>query len=326
MNPYSGQDFFGFFAVLFSRIIGFASGTIPFDQMASDEVQCFTLFFLSIALSFLGSFLVLKQMTMLANALSHTILLGIVVSFLVFHTWFSMEHLESSFLSMKVLLTASLVSGLLTVFCTQLCTQIFRLQEDASIGFVFTTFFALGVLLVTMYTKNLHLGTEAVMGNIDALHIDDLKVTALLAMSSLVVGLVSFRGLYATSFDKSFASTLGWKTGWFDYLLMTITAAASIASFRAVGVLLFLSFLVGPPLIVRRYIKNVKSLILSGCLVSILCSFIGVALSRHMLTMFKAAFSTSGLVATLLFVVYLLVIIHSFVFSYIRQGSCKKNK
>ncbi len=322
-NPYSGQDFFGFFSVLCSRVFLFLSGNLPLDQMASDEIQCGVLLFLGLALSFLGSFLVLKQMTMLANALSHTILLGIVISFLLLHSLFSIEHLESSFTSMKVLWIASLVSGIFTVLLTQFCTKILHLQEDASIGLVFTTLFAAGILLVTLYTKNLHLGTEAVMGNIDALHFDDLKTAAGLAGVSVFFGVVFFRGFYLTAFDEGLAKSLGWPTSLINYLLMILTAAGAIASFRAVGVLLFLSFLVGPTLIALRYTHSVKKLILLSFCVSGGTSLVSVALSRHLLTVFKAPVSTSGLVVTVLFVIYLCVILSYF---FNKAKKCKSHE
>ncbi len=312
MNPYSSVDFFDFFSVFFSRIFLFITGNLSLNQMASDEIQCFVLLFLGLSLSFLGSFLVLKQMTMLANALSHTILLGIIISFLLFHSLFSIEHLDGSFTSMKILWIASLISGIFTVLLTQFCTRIFHLQEDASIGFVFTTLFAIGILLVTIYTKNLHLGTEAVMGNIDALHFDDLKIAAGLAVISLTFGIAFFRGFFLTAFDSGFARSLGWPVGVLDYLLMILTAAGAIASFRAVGVLLFLAFLVGPTLIARRYTCSLKKLIVVSFLISALCSLFSVALSRHILTVFKAPLSTSGLVVTVLFLVYLVVVLCSF--------------
>lgn len=312
-SPYSGCDFFGFFPLFFSRLVSFVTGNLSWEQMASDEIQCLVLVFLGLSLSVLGSFLVLKQMTMLANALSHTILLGIVGSFLLFHGWFSVEHLEGSFTSMKVLWIASLVSGILTVLLTQFCTHVLHLQEDASIGLVFTTLFALGILLVTMYTKNLHLGTEAVMGNIDALHIDDLKTALHLAGTTILVVAVFFRGFFVGAFDAGFAKSLGWPNHFLNYLLMVLTAGAAIASFRAVGVLLFLSFLVGPTLIALRYVCSIKKLIMMSFLVSVCCSFLAVALSRHLLTVFQLPLSTSGLLVTLLSVLYGMIILYSFI-------------
>ena len=72
--------------------------------------------------------------------------------------------------------------------------QVAKVQEDASIGLVFTSLFALGVVLVTLYTKNLHIGTEAIMGNIDALDIDDLSLVGSVALLNLVTFFFFFRG------------------------------------------------------------------------------------------------------------------------------------
>jgi manganese/zinc/iron transport system permease protein len=187
------------------------------------------------------------------------------------------------------------------------------LQEDASIGLVFTTLFALGILLVTVYTKNLHLGTDAVMGNIDALHLDDLKTSIQLAAVTIFVIGIFFRGFFVGAFDVGFAKSLGWPVHSLNYLLMVLTAASAIASFRAVGVLLFLSFLVGPTLISLRYVYSMKKLILMSFMVSAFSSLIAVALSRHLLTVFHMPLSTSGLLVTLLSILYGGVILCSFI-------------
>lgn len=310
MNPYIGEDFFGFFSVLLHRFFLFLTGGLPIEHLASDEIQCVVLVCLGVALAFLGPFLVLKQMTMLANALSHTILLGIVIAFLLFHSFFSIGSVEGSFTSMKILWIAALFSGVLTVLLTQFLTQILHLQEDASIGLVFTTLFALGITLVTVYTKNLHLSAEAVMGNIDALHWDDIKIAGTLAATICFLMVFFFKGFYLSTFDSSFAKSLGWPVAFFNYLLMVLTAAGSIASFRAVGVLLFLSFLVGPVLISLKYSLSIRKLIWLSFVVSASSSLISVALSRHILTVYQVPISTSGLVVTVLFVVYLIVILH----------------
>ena len=312
MNPYLGESFFGFFSIFFSRIFLFLTGNLGVDKLASDEIQCLVLLCLGVALAFLGSFLVLKQMTMLANALSHTILLGIVIAFLLFHSLFAVGSVEGSFTSMKILWIAALLSGVLTVLLTQFLTQILHLQEDASIGLVFTTLFALGITLVTVYTKNLHLSAEAVMGNIDALHLDDVKIAASLALVSSSLIILFFKGFYLSTFDPGFAKSLGWPVSSLNYLLMILTAAASIASFRAVGVLLFLSFLVGPVLIPLKYTHSLRKLIFLSFLVSAFCSLFSVALSRHILTVYQVPISTSGLVVTTIFIVYLIVIAHSY--------------
>ena len=307
-NPYTGQDFFSFFFVMMQRMFFFLSGN-GVEGLASDEIQCLVLILLGLSLPFLGSFHVLKQMTMLANALSHTLLLGIVIAFLLLHSLLGLNSLSEPFTSMKVLWTAALITGLLTTVLTQLLTEGFRVQEDASIGLVFTTLFALGIVFVTLFTRNMHLGVEAIMGNIDALHVSDVGVAGKFAAIMFFFYVFFFRGFFASAFDPLFAKSLGWPTQLLNYILMVLTAGGAIASFRAVGVLLFLAFLVGPVLIARLYTHSLKKLIALSFLVSALCSLFSVALSRHILTVYKAPVSTAGLAVTCLFVFYLVALL-----------------
>ena len=166
-NPYAGENFFSFFVVLFGRLFGFLSGRLSADEMVSDEVQLCVLSGVAISAALVGTFLVLRKMTMLANSLSHTILVGIVVAFLIFGT---------SELNFGVLVVAALLAGFLTTFLTEFVTKVMRLQEDASIGLVFTSLFALGVILAPLFTRSRRLGNEAIMGNVDALRISDIKL------------------------------------------------------------------------------------------------------------------------------------------------------
>lgn len=305
MNPYAGKDFFSFFATLFTRLWASVQGEGGL-RLVSDEIQCLTLILLGISLAFLGSFLVVKKMTMLANALSHTLLVGIVLAFLCLQYFLGESLFAEPFSSMRVLWLGAMITGFITTICTELLTRVFRVQEDASIGFVFTTLFALGVFLVTLCTRNVHLGVEAIMGNIDALHVEDLWNVGGFAVTTLIIYFVFFRGFFVTAFDSCFAKGIGFPVKTLNYLMMILTAAGAIASFRVVGVLLFLALLVGPVLIARIYTHRLKWMMISSCLITSGIGTISVALSRHILTVWKIPLSTSGILVCLLFLFYLL--------------------
>jgi len=311
MNPYSGKDFFAFFAVAFQRLFNWLTGEDKFC-LVSDEIQCLTLILLGISLAFLGSFLVVKKMTMLANALSHTLLVGIVLAFVCLQYFVGERLFAEPFSSMKVLWLGALITGFITTISTELLTRVFRVQEDASIGFVFTSLFALGVFLVTLCTRNVHLGVEAIMGNIDALHLQDLWNVGGFACTTLIVYCLFFRGLFVTAFDPSFAKAIGFPVNGLNYLLMILTAAGAIASFRVVGVLLFLALLVGPVLIARLYTHHFKWVIMISSLITTTVGVVSVALSRHILTLWRMPLSTSGILVSLLFGIYLisLLVVH----------------
>lgn len=306
MNPYWGTNFFTFLGELFHRLLLMIQGKITLSELASDEIQILVLILISISSALIGTFLVLRKMTMLANSLSHTILLGIIIAFLILRSLSD----EGTFhmISSGEMLIAALCAGLLTTLFTEGLTKILKLQEDASIGLVFTTLFALGIICVSLFTRNAHIGTEAIMGNIDALHINDLKLTFQIALVNIVITCFFFKQYQITTFDPMLAKNLGISTIAINYLLMVQTSASAIGAFRAVGVVLFLAFLVCPVLIARLITNRLKVLLLLACAIGVFASIIAVALSRHILSVNQVPLSTSGLVVMTLVCIYALMI------------------
>lgn len=312
INPYSGKNFFQALLLFFKRMVSLLFGTLPFSDLATDEIQILVLSFVAIASALVGAFLVLKKMTMLANALSHTLLLGIVIAYLLLLSFLPREALSAHAISLQLLFLASLATALITTLLTQSLTALFHLKEDASTGLVFTTLFALGIVLITAFTRDAHIGTEAIMGNADALHLDDLRTVFWTALVDLCLIVLLFKEWKVTTFDSGFAHSVGFSTSLFNYLLMILTAATAIASFRAVGVLLVLSFLVTPVLIARLFCQRLKYLLLFSIGVGVFVSLISVCLSRHLLTLHNLSLSTSGLTVTLLGLVYCVSLLFKF--------------
>lgn len=310
-NPYSGTTFFQFFVLFFYRIWLFATGELSPSAIVSDEVQIWVLVGLSLSASALGCFLVLRRMTMLANALSHTILLGIVLAYFMMSTGMlasGSPHAHHDTISIEGMLVAALSMGLLTTFLTEFLTKHAGLQEDASIGIVFTSLFALGVILVTLLTRSAHIGTEVVMGNVDALTLSDLKlVMAALVMNALLFFLF-FKEYLITTFDAGLSRALGISSLFFNYLLMIQVSATAIGGFRAVGVLMVLALMTGPALTARLLTHNLKTMLLLSGALGALASILGVALSRHLLTVSGMALSTGGIVVSVIGVLFIAVL------------------
>jgi manganese/zinc/iron transport system permease protein len=305
-SPYFGKDFLEFLFLFIERMGDFVMGRIGCEDLASDEVQVLVLALVAIASALVGVFLVLKKMTMLANSLSHTILLGIIVAYVLLLPFISESQVHAHSIRIEILLIASLVTGLITTLLTQMLTHLLKLQEDASTGLVFTTLFALGIVLVTVLTRNTHLGTEAIMGNVDALHVHDLKLIFGIALFDFAIIALFFKEFKMIGFDAPFADALGFSSSAFNYLLMVLTSATVIGAFRAVGVLLVLAFLVGPPLTARMFTHSLKKLLFYSIAIGVVASIVSVGLSRHLLSVHHLPLSTSGLVATVLGMIYFL--------------------
>lgn len=309
-NPYYDTNVLEFLWTFLVRLGGMVTGSIRLVDLAADEVQIFCLIGIGFSSAIVGTFLMLRRMTMLANALSHTILLGIVLAYVMAGSGYFAKP-EGTALPITAMLFASLIMGLLTTFLTELFTKVMRLQEDASVGIVFTSLFALGVVAVTMLTRSTHLGLEAVMGNVDALYVGDLKLVYLIVLFNGLIVILFYKELKITTFDPALARTLGISTVFFNYLLMTQVSATAIGAFRAVGVLMLLTLITGPVLTARLFTKDLKTLIALSAVIGVVVSVVGVAISRHLLTVYGTALSTGGVVVCLLIVVYVLAIVLS---------------
>lgn len=309
-NPYQGLTFGNFILEFFYRLGQLLTGQLSINQLVTDEIQVLVLAGIAISSALVGSFLVLRRMTMLANSLAHTILLGIVIAYVVSLAWHHDDKEHSSLLvPMQALLVASLLMGFLTSFLTEFLTKTIRLQSDASTGIVFSFLFALGIILVTLLTRSAHIGLEAVMGNADALHFDDLKWVFYILLGNIVIFSLFFQEFKITTFDPALAYALGISNSFFNYLLMAQVSATTIGAFRAVGVFLVLAFITGPTLTARLLTHQLKTLLSISSLIGVLSALIGVALTRHLLTVFGVALSTSGIVVCLIGVFYLLAIL-----------------
>ncbi len=317
-NPYWGNDFFEFFGTLVQRLFNVLQGELP-RELATDEIQLLVLLAISAGCSLIGNFLVLRKMAMLANSLSHTILLGIVGAQAFWMFFWRSSPEESHFLSLPALLTASLISALLTAWLTRLVTKKAHIEEGAGIGLVFTVLFALGLVGLTLFTRDSHIGIEVVMGNIDALHQDDVSLTWSVAAIDIVAIFLLYRGLKITSFDLPFARAMGLSCQLIDMLFVLLTAATVIASFRAVGVLLVLAYLTGPALAARLVTYRLARLIGVSFLFSAFASILAVAVSRHLLTVYQLAVSTTGLAVVLIALLFAIVSIATFT-RYRRRG------
>lgn len=298
MNPYWGSDFFSFFGILFHRIELFITMQGP-SPLASDEVQMLLLGSIAISSGIVGSFLVVRKMTMLANSLSHTILIGIVGASLLFSD-------QGGSLSLFSLITASLFAAFGTVGVTRLIGKGAYVKEDASIGLGFTTLFALGLILLMLFTKNAHIGTEAIMGNLDAVHVDDLKLSFSLVLFNGIVFFLFYPLFKNIAFDRAYAVSRRLPCTWIDGLFFLLLAMTSVFSFRAVGVLLVLAFFTGPQLTARLFCDRLSRLIMFSIGIGLFIAAFSVAIARHFLSVYQMPLSTAGIAVTVIGCVFAL--------------------
>jgi len=293
-NPYVGTTLFGFIVLFFQRASLFLRGGLSLHDLAHDEIQLLVLIPIALSGTLIGTYLIVRKVTMLSNALSHTILIGIVLAV------FILPKPETGIFNISHMLIAALFSAIITVFATHFLIFVIGIQEDAGIGVVFTSFFALGLVLLTLLTRNTHVGTEAVMGSLDILKLEDAFLPLLVLAINVILIWLFHKEYTLTSFDPAFAKTLGLPPIPFSYLIMLQTAMTCIAAFRSVGVVMILAFLIGPPLTAKMLTASLKPLMHIAAWIGIICAFLGVALSRHLLSYYQLAVSTAGLTTFLI--------------------------
>ncbi|MCB9262956.1 MAG: metal ABC transporter permease [Flavobacteriales bacterium] len=198
----------------------------------------------------LGSFLIMRKMAMVGDAISHAVLPGIVIAY-----W-----LTQSRASFPILIGAA-ASGLLVTAFIQFFNKKVKLQQDASIGISYTFLFSIGIILISVFSNDVDLDQDCVLHGdiaqvsqgaeliVGQLSLGPNQVWILAANLVLVVLAVvlAYHKLIITTFDESFAAALGLNVVLWQYYLMAGVSITTVVSFQSVGAVLVIAFLVGPP-------------------------------------------------------------------------------
>src|SRR5688572_11046187 len=194
----------------------------------------------------LGCYLVLRRMSLLGDAISHAVLPGIVIGFL----------LTGQLTGWPIFLGA-LVLGVLTSVLAQGISSLGRVSEDSSLGIVFTSLFALGVVMIQGWVRHADLDVDCVLhGQIDYAGITENSLgwqisRPILTLGPALVATVAFvavfwKELKLVSFDPALAAAMGFRVAIFHYLLMAMVAGVTVASFESVGSILVVAMLIVP--------------------------------------------------------------------------------
>ncbi len=237
---------------------------------------------IAISCGILGCFLILRKMAMVGDAISHAVLPGIVLAFL----------LSGSRDSVWMILGAGLL-GIFTTFLIEFFHKKARLHTDAAIGVTFTWLFALGIILISVFAGQVDLDQECVLyGEIAYVPIDlwiteggqnfgprALWIASLILMLNVLFVRVGFKQLYLTTFDPAFAATVGISVSLWNYLLMGAVSMTTVASFDSVGAILVVALMVAPPATAYLLTDKFKQMILITIIIAFIISAFGYYLA-----------------------------------------------
>ena len=230
-----------------------------------------------------GCFIILRSMSLMGDAISHAVLPGVALSFILGINFF----------------IGAIVFGLLASFIITFIKENSVIKGDTAIGITFSSFLALGVILIGLANSSTDL-FHILFGNILAVQDSDMWLTfGVSGLVLLFVGLF-FKGLLLTSFDPVLAKTMGINVNFYHYLLMGMLTLVSVTAMQSVGTILIVAMLITPAATAYLFTSSLKSMMLLastlGALTSVLGLFLGYSFNI-------AAGSSIVLTSTIIFLV-----------------------
>jgi ABC-type Mn2+/Zn2+ transport system permease subunit/Mn-dependent DtxR family transcriptional regulator len=218
----------------------------------------------------LGCFIVLRNMSLLGDALSHAVLPGVFFAFLL------VGYSTIGFF------VGSTVAGLITAFAISWIQQNVKTKNDAAIGIIFTAMFSIGVMGISWLNQSegVHLDLkDFLFGNVLGISNEDIYLTFGIALYTMVCVFLFYRYLFITTFQPTIAETMGISAKTIHYFLMLLLSFVIVASLRTVGVILVVAMLITPAATALLLSERLKRVIVISAVIGVLSAALGLVCS-----------------------------------------------
>lgn len=311
---------------MFSEFIGLLRGWGPLDTWI---VLTGAVAAMSCALP--GTWLLLRRQSLLGDALSHSILPGIVLAYLILHSFEKMQWIShESSVRHLVLFFGAAISGVISAILTELIQRWGRLDRGASIGVIYTTMFALGLLMIRMFADQAHVDPSCVLygsletsamvgGNGSVAAPQALVINGVILLINGLLVIAFFKELRLSTFDPGLAGAVGLSAEWIQLCLMAMTAATLVAAFESVGAILVIAMMIAPAATARLLTDRLPVMLVITLVVAALSALVGhvAALTLPRMLFSRLGYKevegagTSGMMAVAAGVLFLTAIICS---------------
>ena len=211
-----------------------------------------------------GSYLMVQRLALLGDAISHSVLPGLAIAFIIGANIF----------------VGAFIAGVVSTMAIAWIRTRSPIKEDAAMGIVFSAFFALGITLITVVQKDNKIDlNHFLFGNILGVNADEVRDTAIIAAFVLLVIFVLYKELLFYTFDPLGAGAAGLPVNQLNFGLMLLIALTIVASMKAVGVILVLSLLITPGATAYLLVKRLHEVMILGAVIGIISSISGMYLS-----------------------------------------------
>jgi manganese transport system permease protein len=210
-----------------------------------------------------GCFIILRGMALMGDAISHAVLPGVVIAYMIGTTFF----------------IGAVVTGVLTALAIGYISQNSKIKDDSAIGIMFTAAFAFGIVLITMmHGMSIDLW-HILFGNVLAVSRTDLWITLGIGIFVLLAILLFYKQLLLSTFDPTMAQAVGLPTKWIHYLLMLILSLVTVASLQTVGIILVVAMLITPGATAYLLTDRLPVMLALSALFGVISAVIGVYFS-----------------------------------------------
>lgn len=231
----------------------------------------------------LSCFVTLKGWSLMGDALSHAIVPGVALAYVIGFPF----------------IVGAFASGLLAAWVMGVIKSKTRIREDATIGIVYTTFFAAGVLMISLFPSNISLKT-IILGNVLAIADSDIIQMVVISVIALIVIALKWKDLFLFAFDPNQAKAMGLNTTLLNLTLLTLLAATAVAALQAVGAILVIAMLVTPGATAYQLTDRFGRMMIIACIMGVVTSMLGAYASYFLNG------STGGCIVCLQTVIFLL--------------------
>ncbi|HGD2384073.1 TPA: metal ABC transporter permease subunit [Streptococcus agalactiae] len=209
-----------------------------------------------------GCFIILRSMSLMGDAISHAVLPGVAISFILGINFF----------------IGAIVFGLLSSIIITYIKENSVIKGDTAIGITFSSFLALGIILIGLANSTTDL-FHILFGNILAVQDSDKYMTIIVGLIVLTLITIFFKELLLTSFDPVLAKSMGMRVSFYHYLLMILLTLVAVTAMQSVGTILIVALLITPAATAYLYVKSLRTMLFLssalGAVTSVLGLYIG---------------------------------------------------
>lgn len=222
----------------------------------------FTSIMVGIICGVIGSFIILRGMALIGDAISHAVLPGVAISYMIGINFFY----------------GAVISGMLTAVGIGYINQNSRIKNDSAIGIVFSAAFAIGVILIAKANASINLD-RILFGNVLSVRSSDMWMTLIIGAIVLLTVIFFYKELLVSTFDPTFAASYGLPNKLIHYIIMILLTMVTVASLQTVGVILVVAMLITPAATAYLLTNRLSVMITLAAFFGAISSIIGLYFS-----------------------------------------------